>query len=513
MRRDSLVPARLGVVLARNLTVSLAGQFVVMLLAFVTTPYVINGLGGKSYGILMLLSTFLQLLSLQQLGANAGLIKFVAELFDKGDVSEINKYVSTALALYLVVGATLTLGSVLAGPWLIVHLFQIPTELHGATVSALYVVSTAFFLRFVAEVFFTIPMAAQRVHLATAVVVGSELLRTLGAVWAVHNGLLLQGVCAVLVVSNALFLVATIVIARRLVPALTIRLRLSRSHAVNLVRYSTAIGIFKINSHFGNVVDKLIVAHFFPIGLLGVYEVCYSLAQKLLVLAGNVVSVVFPTASTLAGDASRHALKEIYLRSTKVVLSLVGFPAVILCLFSSELLGYWINREFAQLGAVTLSVITSGFVVRSIGLIPHVICQATGRPSISARFALCQGAINLVLLATLVPWLGIIGAAVALLCSELAVTPLLFHVTHNSTHVQWGTFAGRSICRVTAISALTFGVGVAVRPWADSLGTLLFVVVLLLILYLVLIVWLVVDGTDRRACWTAFEQAVASLAR
>jgi hypothetical protein len=52
-----------------------------------------------------------------------------------------------------------------------------------------------------------------------------------------------------------------------------------------------------------------------------------------------------------------------------------------------------------------------------------------------------------------------------------------------------------------------------VRPWADSLGTLFFVVVLLLILYLVLIVWLVVDGTDRRACWTAFEQAVASLAR
>src|SRR5207247_2473529 len=115
------------------------------------------------------------------------------------------------------------------------------------------------------------------------------------------------------------------------------------------------------------------------------YSLPYSLGQKLWIFVGNITSVIFPTASALAGRNSSERLQELYVRSTKFVAAVAAFPALALWLFRYQLLYFWISPDFATNSALCLGVLSWGFLVNGLAHVPATICPAIGRPNIGAR--------------------------------------------------------------------------------------------------------------------------------
>src|SRR5215210_8608534 len=103
---------------ARRLLVGAATNWLAfaatLLVGFFLTPYLVRRLGDGPYGAWAFVESLIAYLTLFDLGIAACVVRFVARFHATGDDGDLNRLVSTCLALFLGLGAlVITLGSCL----------------------------------------------------------------------------------------------------------------------------------------------------------------------------------------------------------------------------------------------------------------------------------------------------------------------------------------------------------------------------------------------------------------
>jgi O-antigen/teichoic acid export membrane protein len=437
---------------------------VVALLVLAATPYIVRQFGAASYGVLMLVLTFVSFFGVLQLGLNAGLVRFLSPQMAKGDLTAAGRYLGNTLALFLGLGALAAAIGAGAGQLMLRRMLDVPPDLEQAAIAGVYVASLALWVRFPGEALLAVPIAAQRFDLVNLVFLGSEATRIALSVAAVWLGYRVQGVCWAIVFANVLFVAAGVACARRLAPGLSLRPRLERGVLRELLHFSKYVLVASVSSRIVHSFDKAVIGWLLPVRFVAYYDVPYGLGQKLSTLVGNVTSVLFPAASALSAENGRRRLQELYLRSSKVVAALSALPALLLCLFSRQVLLFWIGPEFADEAGAILAVVALGFFFNTLAHVPFVVAQATGHPEISARFAALNAALNVALLFVLVPAFGIMGAAAGLLATQAAFAPWFAHTTNRLVGVRFSHLA-----RVAYLPTAA-GAAAAVAVWAGLRG-------------------------------------------
>jgi O-antigen/teichoic acid export membrane protein len=488
-----------GRTLARNALANFAGQAVLMSLGLLATPYLVHRFGSARYGVLMLLLTFVNALSMFQLGFNAALIKYAAEVYAQGRHEEIQNYFGTALSLFLVVGTTTAVALGALARWFVVAIFHVPSDVQQAAILGFYLASGAFLLRFIGDAFSAVPIAAQRFDIVNCIFVSSEVIRISGSVLAVYLGLLLKAVVTVNLLTNLLFLVANMVGARWLVPTLSVQPRFSREHFRKLFEFSKFVAISQFASRISNNLDGVIVAYFLPVAYVAFYAVPQGVCLKIWTFVANITSVVFPAASALS-ISEESKLKELYLRGSKMVAAVAALPALALCLLSREVLLQWIGPQFAEQGALALKLLSCAFLINCLMHIPDAVAQAVGRPRISARVHALETLLRVTLLLVFVPRLGITGAALGYLIAQILLTPWYVNITNRLIGVRWTELLLNAYAPI--LVPLTAGclVFFALRSRICSLSSLGLIGGAGLGVYALLGAFSVLDGKERRAC-------------
>jgi O-antigen/teichoic acid export membrane protein len=166
-------------------------------------------------------------------------------------------------------------------------------------------------------------------------------------------------------------------------------------------------------------VDRLIVAAFLPIRAVTLYSVPLSIAQRFTVVQFIFSGAFFPAASELHGIQQQDRLRRLYLASLKLSLVMI-LPLVILVAgFSHQILETWIGAGLAAASANVLLVLAIAYGVATFMGVPALASDATGHAHWTAAFAIASAVINLTLTLILVPRLGPIGAAYALLINAV----------------------------------------------------------------------------------------------
>jgi len=166
--------------LLQNTVSNVLGQVFIALLTLFSTPYITRKLGATQYGALSLLMTFLFAFSLLNLGINASLVKYMAELMPKGRMEDVQTYFSTSLTVLVGIGAAIGVFVCILAPLIVRSSFKGPEELTESAVLALRIASLAFILQFLTQVLSAVPTAAQRFEIVNLVRAGTEALRILG---------------------------------------------------------------------------------------------------------------------------------------------------------------------------------------------------------------------------------------------------------------------------------------------------------------------------------------------
>ena len=416
--------------LFRGTFLNFAGQGYLLLLTFATAPYIVHHLGAELFAVVALVQSTAGFAGVLNLGIGRALTKYVSELFWRGDTKTINELFQTAWATCIgtgIIGLACILGPKETISRLILHG---GTETDSVAGLAIYVAAFGLFSSMLMEGVSGLPVALQRFGLCNGVNVVIGTLRSLGSVLLLALGFSVRSVLIVNLLANLVGVAAFAHISRMLIPGLTLVPRFTWRSFRKLFDFSFPLFLAAVSGLIVTRLDRFLLAYFLPITAVTFYTLPYSLSEKLAMGVSNVTSVVFPFTSELHARAAHEKVRDLYLRSTKI-LTLLTLPlTVILMTLSGPILRLWLGAEFARQGAVTLSLLAAATFLGALSAIPTVTSLGVGRAWMPANFALAGSIISMVANLSLIPRYGINGAAAAALLPQVLLVPI-FILTVN----------------------------------------------------------------------------------
>jgi O-antigen/teichoic acid export membrane protein len=261
--------------------------------------------------------------------------------------------------------------------------------------------------------------------------------------------------------SGAVVVVALIVVHRR-----RLSLWIDRALLRRLMRFGLPTMPAELSLYALNFVDRIIIVRSAGLAEAGLYSLAVKFAQGVNVLVRGFQLAWPPLAYSIRDDGeARRAY------ATVVTLFVAGCAFVVTGMW---LLSRWIVRALAApefFGSYeAIGLIATGVTLYALYMVLVVILGRTGRTEFNFPATAAALAANVALNLILVPPLGIVGAALALVASYLVVLALMYGFTQRLFPVpyEWGRLA-----RVVLVSAGLVALGELLLPTAGSAGLLL----------------------------------------
>jgi len=398
----------------RNVAFSVAAQAWALVLALITIRIVVRGLGPDAYGVYVIASLVLGYVAFLDLGLTAALVRSIA-IHRLHDPRRLEAIVGTGFAALLVLGLLGGAALALLTPWVVSSLLHIPPALRPDARFTFYLASLAFFLNMCLVVFAAIPQGVQRLDLLSVRSLVLTTLSALGQVTAIALGGGLRWVAIASFSSNVASLAVFGWLAPRLLPGVSFRPRLELDSLRELLGFGARRFLSQAASQAIFQFDRVIVGAFLPIRAVTSYSVPLSITQRFIVFHGSLTNAYFPAASELHGLGDVAAGRRLYLATLKlngvIMLMLVALVAGL----AQPILEAWLGPDFAHSSAAILVVLAFGYgLTTMVGISAH-LADASGHPGWTAAMITISAGLNVAVSLILVPRIGAIGAAWALL--------------------------------------------------------------------------------------------------
>ena len=455
-KSQRLVPTSAGSRLLNNIVLNFGAQFFLLGLTFFTAPYIVNHLGAELFGVVVLVQTVAGFAGIASFGIGRALTKYISELYWMGDLKQINELFQTGWAVCILCGVAGIVLLIAPRDIIVGVFFRGLSESSGLTSFAIYVAAVGLFSSMLMEAIGAIPGAVQQFGVRNAIYVLMGVIASLGSVAVLAWGCSVRSVLIVNLVSNVIGVAAFVIVSRRLIPGLNLSPRLDQRAFAKLFAFSFPLLLSAISALIASRFDRLILAYYLPLAALAYYTLPYSLCEKLSLGVANVTSVVFPFASELHARGQPEKVQELYLRSTKILVLLTLPFTVILAAIPTPILGLWLGTEYAEQGAVSLSLLSAATFANAVSAVPTVTALGVGRAWIPANFALITSAINLGATLLLVPLYGIKGAALGLLLSQAGIVPLFVYSVNQTIGLSSWRFISEALLRPLLCAGVQF---------------------------------------------------------
>lgn len=457
-----------GRLLARNTVLNLIGLGAPMVVAVAALPMVVRGLGEERFGILAI--AWMVIAYLGELGVGRATTKFVAEALGAGDDESAAETAWTATALQAAFGLACGVALALATPFLVGGAFEIAPEFEAEARGAFLWLAAGLPIVIVAASWRGVLEAAQRFDLISAVRIPATIANYLLPVAAIALGWTLPGVMALLVAARACTLVALWALALRAVPALRRGPAVRRGRVRELAGFGGWVSVSSVVSPILVYLDRLVLGVLASMSAVAYYAAPYEVVNRLAILPASVVATLFPALSALGGRAEWDRVRRLASLSLKVILLVMAPFAVLMAGAASDLLGWWLDAEFAKHSATALVILTVGIVSNAAAQVPYTVLQGVGRADITAKFHLLELPIQAVLVWVLVGRWGIAGAALAWTIRTSLDAALLFWAAGRLAGLSPRVLAEEGVVRTAAIVALALALAVALERSAVGAG-------------------------------------------
>lgn len=387
--------------LSRNVIANFGGKLCVGLLTLGLIPFYIKFMGMEAYGLIGLFATLQSVLLVLDMGLsttlNRELARLTAQEGNGGDARDLVRtlevpYWLAAVGLLL---AAWPIGTFVAPHW--IHADHLPAE---SVRKAMVLMGLSIGLQFPTTLYSGGLMGLQRQVLLNAIVVATATFRGLGAIivlWKID-----PSIEAFLTWQVAGSAIQTAVMALCLWRGLPSSGRASRVRRELLAgKWGFAGGVVGITvlSIILTQTDKIILSKLLPLEQFGYYAMASVAATALGVVVNPLFSAVFPRFSQLVAAGDVEAIKHLYHKSCQVMSVVVLPPAIVLILFSREIMLLWTQSPTtAEQTFRLVSLLAAGTALNGLMNIPYALQLGYGH----TRFAL---GVNVVAITLLIPLL------------------------------------------------------------------------------------------------------------
>ena len=438
--------------LAANAVFSSFSWLVPIVLGFVATPMIVEGLGNEEYGLYSLILGFTAYSF--AFGIGRAVTKYVSEFLAENRNEEVREIISITLWLSMLLGIAATVIVVSSSNVIVEDLLQIGAAQREKAVKALYLACATIIFLMVAQVFQAALQGIHRFDRLSIVSNAVGMVLIAGNVIAVklNFGLnVLLGWNLFVTILNGLIFYLTV---RKILPEFGLTFSVSKKN-VNLV-FSYGLGIvgYQISANLLLLFERIWITRKLGPESLTLYVVPMTLAVYFHGLVANVVLVIFPVFSELRNN--QRQLIMLYQKASKYVLALSVLAVVTAFSCSQMFLTLWFDAEFA---AQTYYLMNLHFVSFSILAVFTVIWQVAdgfGAPRFNTLLSFVWLAVSVPLMLMLADVSGNYGVAVSRMTAVIVTIPFILIGEKFFLKTICWSFWAKIIFILTIAAALVF---------------------------------------------------------
>jgi O-antigen/teichoic acid export membrane protein len=409
--------------IVRNSAFNILRGVIALPIALIITPLVLARVGIRDFGIWSVLYVLIQSASLFDFGLSGSIVRFVAELNEKRDFSQLNRVLNTALSAYAFLGLIVFSGVWLCRKVIVVGLFKAEPWEQQKLVWLLILAAVALVVQLLCSVFLAVLQGLQRMDLANLISVMTYTLHFGLVVYALKLGFGIATLVAIQCLTVALGLVASIAASKQALPSLQWSSNLISFDALKTIMpLSLAVQCLSVQTMVFFQFDKLVLSGFLGPTFAGCYDIAARPLTSLRNLPLTILQPVVPAVSELQARRDRTLIQEVFLHTNKYVL-LTAAPIFMLLIFlPSRLLSLWFGNHVlpnADIVALTLQLLAATYLVNLMGGTITYVALGLGHHVCLFRYAVIAAVLHIALTLLFVTRLGYVGAPLGALTATI----------------------------------------------------------------------------------------------
>ncbi len=460
----------------RHLAVGSLAQQASQVLAILLMLVVVTALGRElsltEFGVYGLAVSFSIYLIFVQGSVEAAAIRMLA---DARDEAARNQAFSTAIAVYVVIGAAAGLIICAAGIG-ILQLFDIPSELDDEARLGVLLIGASTAVGWPMKAYQDVLRGTQQFVLAAAAEIAAYIAfaaATLVLLLAVDAPL-----WALIWLSGSIpLLVGTASAVIVLIQRLRFRFRrasLEREYTRDFVRFSLYILASSVTDLLIYSMDRAVLGAFRSAATVGLYEAVVRPHNLIRSVHGSLGQVILPASTSYLSEGDEMRVRELLIRGTRYILAATVPFTIAFMVLAEPILVEWLGERFRS-AATALTIFTSYWLFSAGLTVGSTMLVAAGRVRAIAIYSWTLALLNLGLSLALTPWLGLDGVVLGTTIAYTAMAPAMLYLTFTTLPVGLGEFARRVWLPAYSLGAVLAVVLLALRLTVglDALAPLL----------------------------------------
>lgn len=451
-----------------NVASNWANALVAVLLAFLVTPFVIEGLKSpdgrnQAYGVWSFIVSLTAYFGLLDMGFFQGVIQFFTRYRTQGQRQDYNRVVSTAVVtLTLVAAVALVVALGLA--WWFPNWIDADSLSAGEVRLAFLLAAFAAIAHVPLQMFAAVIVGCNSFHVLNSLVIVSRIVTAAGVLWAVLSGMGVVGVAAATAIGALLLLVGQAWAAFRVEPGLSIRLGLADRRTLREVAsYGKWMFGGRLNDLYLANVDLIVVPLLFGSEAIAVYGLAVGLVTQAQFGVHGFTHAFTPSAIEADAKQSPSEMRSMITRSSRIGLVLGGGMVLAALFWGESFLYQWLEDPSFLWEAEYISAAT----VLSIVALDRIFLQGLAGPPLALMGMrrvreLClvkvgQGVLSVLLAFALGSRFGILAIPWALFFSTLLGRSVLTYLACRLTDMSARAFLVRTVLPAFLTLAVTAG--------------------------------------------------------
>ena len=146
-----------------------------------------------------------------------------------------------------------------------------------------------------------------------------------------------------------------------------------------------------------------------------------------------------------------ETLEKVFIQGMRFITLIDGSVLVFIAVFSQQILGLWINPDFASQSWFLLILTAMGYIFYALSITPYHILLGMGRPKMLAVFNLVTTLSVILGLYIGVTWFGLVGGCVGAMLGFLTAAIMPIYV-QNVLRISWTKAFNQSYGRTVLIT-------------------------------------------------------------
>lgn len=393
-----------------------------------STPFFIDQLGIKQYGIWMLINTVIASIGVLNLGLGDATIKYVSKYNALNKPEGIKNIVEASYSVYLL----LALSVILVGfsysylsenfNW-----FNVTNDEQKTITTSVRIGVITLSIKFVEQIFFSVFKGLARYDIAAQLSILSKSTVLLTNVILVYLGYHLPDIFAGAAIVSSILLIVQAIVIKYHINGLSFFPAYKKDVIKEIFSFGAWSWVQSIFIIIASQVDKFLVASFAGVTILAYYTIGYMVYSQLHTVFAASVAWLFPLVS--AKVEKEEAMDDLYSRML-FFLTLFAFVAIVgIYILRDFIFELWLGQETYKNSYNFLIGFISYETLIVLTIIPYYFLNGSGNVKLNTLFEVCLKILNMVCMYLMFKIYGVTGIVYGLILSLIIYLPIQNYIT------------------------------------------------------------------------------------